>query len=77
VRAQGDVGAGRRRTVPQFVDEATRGHELVQVHEQHRKEIALLRAPEIDSPAVVVDRVERTEDAEAGLCVRPMLGAAR
>jgi hypothetical protein len=47
------------------------------VHEQHRKEIALLRAPEIDSPAVVVDRVERTEDAEAGLCVRPMLGAAR
>jgi hypothetical protein len=46
------------------------------VHEQHRKEIALLRAPEIDSPAIVVDRVERTEDAETGRRVRPMLGAA-
>jgi hypothetical protein len=47
------------------------------VHEQHREEIALFRASEIDSPAVVADRLQRTKDAEPRTRVRPILGAAR
>jgi hypothetical protein len=77
VSAQGDVGAGRRCTVPQLVDEATRRHELVQVHQQHREEVALSRPPDVDRQPVVADDQERTEDAEARQRVRRLLGPAR
>jgi hypothetical protein len=46
------------------------------VHEQHREEIALLRASEIDPPAIVADRLQRTKDAEPRPRVHLILGAA-
>jgi hypothetical protein len=48
---------------------------MVQVHEQHREEIALFRASEIDSPAIAADRLQRTKDAEPRPRVRPIVGA--
>jgi hypothetical protein len=47
------------------------------VHEQHGEEIALFRASEIDTPAIVADRLQRTEDTEPRPRVGPILGAAR
>jgi hypothetical protein len=46
------------------------------VHEQHREEITLFRASEIDPSAIVVDRLQRTKDAEPRPRVRPILDAA-
>jgi hypothetical protein len=46
------------------------------VHEQHREEIALLRASEIHRPAIFADHLQRTKDPEPRPRVQPILGAA-
>jgi hypothetical protein len=53
----------RRLVAPELVDQAVTRNGLVGTEEQERQEPALLRAAELQDPALVLD-FQRSEDAE-------------
>jgi hypothetical protein len=58
-------GGGRigRRSVPQLVDQPVARDRTVGVEEEQREQRPLLRTTKRD-PAIVLDRLQRTEDPE-------------